>query len=147
MSIKVDPIRNHLTGPQFGQTPQPAVVSIQPSAQQVKLYSHILEQQKAQQAQQQQRGLVPHQGQPSGAVLSYLRSMKTTAPDTTNSSLPQQQVLSQGNLHPHAVEHNSFIRSYHTQANGKSCCEELFEDFKQENRIPFRRTSLRIRKV
>ncbi|KAM3174899.1 hypothetical protein ACTXT7_009588 [Hymenolepis weldensis] len=93
---KTDQSRNHMAGIQFGQASQPAVVNIQPSAQQVKLYSHILEQQqKAQQAQHQQRGMVTHQGQPSGAVLSYLRSMKTTAPETSFSPIPQQQVLSQ----------------------------------------------------
>nr|CDS29847.1 casein kinase I delta [Hymenolepis microstoma] len=91
---KTDQSRNQMPGLQFGQASQPAVVNIQPSTQQVKLYSHILEQQqKAQQAQQ--RRLVTNPGQPSGAVLSYLRSMKTTGPDAADSSIPQQQVISQ----------------------------------------------------
>ncbi|VDN96308.1 unnamed protein product [Rodentolepis nana] len=88
---KTDQSQNQMLGIKFGQ---PAVANIQPPTQQVKLYTHILaQQQKAQQAQQ--RRLVTHPGQPSGAVLSYLRSMKTPGPVAADSSMPQQQVISQ----------------------------------------------------
>ena len=57
----------------------------------MKLHAHVLQQQQ----QQVQRGMINHEGQQSGAstgaVLSYLRSMKTTQPQA-----PTQGTAAQG---------------------------------------------------